>query len=145
MILRVRVIWIACALLISSAANADAYSFFSVSNGGWSVNETHAKTAYQACLDTLHSPFDATLTRQVVGTRFEPITSTCRMYLDDKSQASIVVSSVAGSCAGDVSFSFENQRCLDEVTLEDQFAVALATFLWLSLIGGILVGFKVAA
>ncbi len=129
--------------LLPCVGSADSYTFHQIKNGGFAINETHAESPYSACKDTVGAPFDGTLAKQVIGIRFDPTSATCRLYLDDKSQASIVATSAGSSCPDDIIYDFQRQQCVDGVTVETQHATLLALFLWTCLIGGFSIGFKV--
>jgi hypothetical protein len=126
---------------ISDVAMADPYTYYQVSNTvPQPITFEHHESAGKACTGSMDNIWQGALF--IVSTEYLTGTASCVVVLTDGSLGVGTIAPVAGTCPGDQRFDFDLQQCGDWVNLEQVYAVVLASFLWVCLIGGMLVGFR---
>jgi len=128
--------------ICSASVVADSYTGWQAVNVAYVINDKHSDSPFAACVDAGGFFVDATLTVSVVSGSFNPGTGVCTLQLDNGTAGAVTISSVSPSCSDDIIFDFDRQQCVDGVGVDAQYAVMLAGFCWLCLIGGILTGLK---
>ena len=127
----------------SSVVHADPYTFYKVQNDlNADVTFTHFESPREAC-ESVDGAFWK-VGEYAKKAQYVIATNQCVVRMDSNNVLVGAVLSAAGSCAGDVNFSYRQQACVDDVTDQQQHALSLAGYLWLCLIGGMLCGFRAA-
>lgn len=139
----VRILTIVCALLCASVAVADPYTFYRAQNDlGQPLTWTAHESPREACEQLQGSLWSGSPLAYVRYAEYFQATGQCVVRTEADAIVVGQVVPVTGTCPGDVRFSFELQQCVDVVTAEQQHAVLLSGYLWMCLIGGLVVGYR---
>jgi hypothetical protein len=126
-------------------AQADPYTFYQYANSSGTApsKPEHFETPYLACRNSVGGSWQGFVST-VTQYNFDSSSQVCAYGTSDNQIVFPVLITGAGSCSADLRWDFSLQRCGDFVNKEQEYALSLATFLWLCLIGGFLVGFRAA-
>lgn len=126
-----------------AVAQADPYTFWVAQNH---LNQPLTWAAYEspqeACEASEGLLYNGAPLDWVSNSEFVHTLGQCGYRLESNTIQFGPVVSAVGSCPGSQVFHFGLSQCGSFSSDEDHLAVALATYLWLCLIGGVLVGFR---
>lgn len=127
-----------------TVAVADPYVFYQYANSGGSASATNEafESPKIACDGSVGGSWQG-FVRVVTATSWQSSTSTCIFVVNNPTQfvtPNLLTNN--GSCPDDTRFDWRLGQCGDFVNDEQQHALLLATFLWLTLGLGLLTGLK---
>lgn len=140
-------------LMVSDAALAEPYSFYSpvsTESVGYRINYIRSASPQAACYSapTFNNKPDD---KRIVASDWDLASSACRIIQEDEKEFLITFLSGSDACPGDDVFNYAQQTCgavvpdsLDEYS-ENILAVNLATMAFVSLGLGMLVGLRMGA
>jgi hypothetical protein len=139
--LSVRVVVLLSLALCASVASAVPHGFYRAENASAAtITLEHHQTPFEACEAAEGLLYAAG--QVVAAVTFDPASSGCTAVLDDGTSAAITIVSGSGSCPDDAEFDFARQTC-EALAGDDQlYAVAVAIFAWLVLMGGMHIGYQ---
>lgn len=126
-------------------AQADPYSFVGMNNNlGQPILFARYEYAIDACEAMVGNYYTVVPPVLIESAEYQYGSLNCLMRTDSNAVVIGTITVGNDSCPGDERFSFRAQICLDEVNEEQTHGLLLATFLWVCLMGGMLVGFRAA-
>jgi hypothetical protein len=124
-------------------AQADPYVFYQVlNNNSQPVTFTEFESPADACASTMGNLWNTVPLQWVKTSAYVTATGQCVIRTEADAILVGTVVPISGSCPSDVRYDFELQACVNSANQEQIHAVALSAYLWMCLVGGMLVGFK---
>lgn len=125
----------------TTAAQGASYTFYQGQNNvPATITLEHHRTPFEACKGTVGLLYSTSLS--VAAATFAPGSGACTAVLDDGTAATVTIATDSSSCPDDIAFDFERQTCEVFEGQSQLFAVVVAAFFWLCLIGGLSVGYR---